>query len=663
MKKSTLFLLGLLALLLPFTALLLYYWIHKPLTPQLALDLLLLVWRLVAAWILVALAGGLGLRLAPLPGLHPLARLSLQASLGLGLLGLGVLLVGATAGAPRWLFFAVIPVMVALLRRSIPAWLRQFGALGELWRESGRFGQAIGILLSVGLFAALCVALAPPLKYDALAYHLTLPEAYLRLGRVKYLPWIATSGHPQTAEMLYTWAIALGGRQAATVLSWSVAPLTALGLLGYLRQRIGSSPAWAGVGSLLAGYTLLLSPAWAYSDWLGLFFGFGCLVALDLWRQDGLRAHLWLAGAFAGLAFTTKYTAGALALAALAALGWHAWKRRAAFLPAALQYGLAAAIFALPWLIKNLVTTGNPLYPFFFPAGAMTAIRIANFQGTPPYGNWLDFFLLPVRATVIGVEGADGYGVSIGPLLLGLGGLCWIARKQLADDQRAALQNAVVIALTGLLIWAVGNQFSGYLIQTRLFFSFFASFSILAAYGFHGVEGLSLPKVRLGRILAALVLLVLGLNTLDACITTLRQGAPQAALGIVSDEDYLAENLGAFQPAMQVVTQLPEGSRVQLIYDPRSLYCAPVCLPDEMIDRWVRDYTELGDSDLILDRWRQEGITHLLVYRSGVQFMLTADDPHHPHATLLALNDLLKELPAPRDFGGIYELYSLTARR
>ena len=70
MKKSTLFLLGLLALLLPFTALLLYYWIHKPLTPQLALDLLLLVWRLVAAWILVALAGGLGLRLAPLPGLQ-----------------------------------------------------------------------------------------------------------------------------------------------------------------------------------------------------------------------------------------------------------------------------------------------------------------------------------------------------------------------------------------------------------------------------------------------------------------------------------------------------------------------------------------------------------------------------------------------------------------
>ena len=82
MKKSTLFLLGLLALLLPFTALLLYYWIHRPLTLQLSLYLLLFVWWLVASWILVPLAGGLGLRLAPLPGLHPLARLSLQARQG-----------------------------------------------------------------------------------------------------------------------------------------------------------------------------------------------------------------------------------------------------------------------------------------------------------------------------------------------------------------------------------------------------------------------------------------------------------------------------------------------------------------------------------------------------------------------------------------------------
>ncbi len=663
MKKSTLYLLALVALLWPVASLLLYYLSHKPLTPQLALDLLLLLWRLTSPLLLVSLAGGLGLRLAPLPGLHPLARLSLQAGLGLGIFSLGVLLIGAILGAPRWLFFAALAALMLLLGRAALSWLRQLGALGDLLIEGGRFGRAVGALLALGLIAALTVALAPPVKYDALAYHLTLPETYLRLGRVAYLPWLATSGHPQAAEMLYTWAIALAGRPAAAVLGWCFAPLTALGLLGYLRQRIGVSAAWAGAGALLAGYTLMVSPAWAYSDWLGLYFGFGCLAALDLWRQEGLRKHIWLSGAFAGLAFATKYTAGALALAGLAALGWHAWRRRAPFLRAACHYVLAAAVFALPWLVKNLITTGNPLYPFFFVSGAMSAPRIANFQGTPPFGNWMDFFLLPLRATWIGLEGADGYGVSIGPLLLGLGALAWIGAKRLGEEQRAALQNALLIALTGLLIWAAGNQFSGFLIQTRLFYSLFTAFAVLAAFGFHGIEGLSLPAVRPGRIIAALVLLVLALNTLEVSVSALKQGAPQASLGLTSSEDYLVKNLGWYQPAMQAVSQLPEGSKVQLIYDPRCLDCLPVCLPDEMLDRWGRDYAELGDFDQIRARWQQEGITHVLVYRSGVQFMLKVDDPHHPHDTLLALNEFLEELPAPQEFGGTYELYSLVARR
>ncbi len=663
MKKITPLLLTLLGLLIPFAAAVLYYLTHKPLTPQLAVDLGLLIWRIVVAAILVTLAGGLGQRIAPLPDLHPLARLSLQAGLGLGLLGLGVLLFGVSVGIPRWLFFAVAPVFAFLLRRSILAWLRQWTGIGEIWRESGPFTRAVGILLAAGLFAGLAVALAPPIKFDALAYHLTLPEVYLRLGRVAYLPELATSGHPQTAEMLYTWAIALGGLQAATVLSWTFALLTTIGLLGYLRQRIGVGPAWVGAASLLAGSTLITSPAWGYSDWLGLFFGLGCLIVLDLWRQGNQRTNLLLAGAFAGLAFSTKYTAGALGIAALAALAWHSWKRRSAFMPTLLQFGLAAAIFALPWLIKNWVMTGNPVYPFFFPAGAMDAARVAIFQGTPPYGTWLDFFLLPVRATIMGIDGGAGYGVSIGSLLLGFGALAWVGNRQLTDDQRPALQNAAVIALAGLLVWAVGNRLSGYLIQTRLYYSLFPAFAVLAAFGFRGLEGLSLPNLRLGRVLAALVLLVIGLNTLEVSLASVKQGAPRAALGLTSEQQYLTDNLGWFEPAMQAVTSLPEGSLTQLIYEPRNLYCQPVCLPDENLDRWIRDYSAIGDFAKIRERWTQEGITHILVYRSGVEFLLGNNDPHHPQATLQALNDFLNEMPSPQDFGGVYELYAITTRR
>lgn len=663
MKKLSPLLLALIGLLVPFTALAAYYLTHKPFTPQSAVDFGLLVWRIVAAAILVTLAGGLGRRIAPLTTLHPLARLSLQAGFGLGVFALCVLLAGVSFGIPRWLFFAVLPVIAFLLRRSILAWMRQWASLGEIWQESGGFARALGVLLGLGMLAGITIALAPPIKFDALAYHLSLPETYLRLGKVIYLPWQSTSGHPQSAEMLYTWAIALAGRQGATVLSWSFGLLAAVGLIGYLRQRLGINPAWVGTGALLAGYTLMISPAWAYSDWLGLFFGLGCLISLDFWRQDSQRLNLLLAGAFAGLAFSTKYTAGALVLAALIALAWHIWKRRSAFFPALLQFGLAAAVFALPWLIKNWITTGNPVYPFFFASGAMDAARVAVFQGTPPYGNWLDFFLLPVRATVMGVEGGAGYGVSVGPLLLGFGVLAWLGFRNLSEEQRATQQNAAVIAVAGLVIWAAGNRLSGYLIQTRLYYSLFPAFAVLAAFGYRGIEGISQPKLRLERIFAALVILVIGFNTLEVNLASVRQGAQHAALGLTSEQQYLSDNLGWYEPAMQAVTSLPEGSLTQLIYEPRNLYCQPACLPDENLDRWISDVATYGDSASILAHWKEQGITHILVYRSGVEFLMDNNDPHHPLATLQALNDFLNKLPTPRDFGGVYELYALTARR
>jgi hypothetical protein len=140
----------------------------------------------------------------------------------------------------------------------------------------------------------------------------------------------------------------------------------------------------------------------------------------------------------------------------------------------------------------------------------------------------------------------------------------------------------------------------------------------------------------------------------------LRSGAPQAALGLKTADAYLSDALGWFQPAMQAVRALPEDQLVQLIYEPRSLYCAPRCLPDEILDRWKRLWLSQGDDPAALRQaLRQEGITHLLVYREGERFLLEAADPHHPPSDLAALDRFLQTLPQPVDFGGVYALYSI----
>lgn len=664
-------------LLLPISAflwlifiLVLYYAGHKPAEPDQFAALLLAVWRLLAVSGLTILAGGLGRLILRGETLHPLTRLALQAGLGFGLLGLGVLVVGTTIGLPAWLPWAALGFLGVVLHRSMWAWLGGWRGLVALWRECGVFERILAGLVGIIFLAALGVALAPPLHFDSLVYHMVMPDAYLRDGRVSYLPWIVMSGMPQTAELLYTWMIALAGNPAAAVLGWMFGLLSVLGLLGCLRQAFDARAAWVGAAALLAGFT----PAWllagGYVDWLVFLLSSGALVMLAAWREDGSRRSLMLAALFTGLAVGSKYTSGVLALAALAVLAWHAWKRRAAFIPAVFAFSGVALLAALPWLVKNAVSTGNPFYPFFFTGGAMTAVRLQVYQHLSAWGNWLDFVFLPVRATYLGFDAGDGYMFAPGALLLGLGGLAWLANRRYEPQPPAtdsgeppytALRDtAAVLAAGGLLLWALGNQYSGNLIQTRYYFSVFPAFVVLAAAGDVGLRRLRLGPVRMGRLAAALILLILGLNTLEVNLASWRSGALQAVMGLKSQEAYLADALGWFQPAMKAVRELPDGQRAQLIYEPRSLYCAPRCLPDEILDRWKRMWLEQGGNPAaIRAAWRQAGITHLLVYRQGMRFLLEAADPHHPPDDLQALENYLDTLPAPVDFGGVYALYSV----
>ena len=45
----------------------------------------------------------------------------------------------------------------------------------------------------------------------------------------------------------------------------------------------------------------------------------------------------------------------------------------------------------------------------------MDAVRVSVYQGATPFGEWWEGFLLPIRATLWGLESAEGYSVSIGP--------------------------------------------------------------------------------------------------------------------------------------------------------------------------------------------------------------------------------------------------------
>jgi 4-amino-4-deoxy-L-arabinose transferase-like glycosyltransferase len=654
---------GIIGFLWLFGIILLYFISHKPFDDTVAFSLAAALWRLIVCLAIFSLAGSLGsfiLRRAHWhPELHPLASLAISAGLGLGTLSLFLFGLGALVGVSGWVFWLLLVLPLILLHREVLSWWQNLASLRSLWQESPPTGKAMAVILGSLLASTALVALSPPVHFDSLVSHLVMPHAYLRQGQITYLPWLFMSGMPQLVEVLYLPAIALAGDPAAAFLGWGTAFLSAVGLLGYLRQRFTPAAAWAGTAALLSGYTLIMSTANAYVDWPGLFFGFAALVCLDLWRQTEDRLSLTLSGILTGLTLGTKYTSGVLAIALAGALIWHTWQSKHKLLPNLMRFSLPALLVFSPWLVKNLVSTGNPVYPLLFPSGAMTPIRLQGYQGLPPWGNWLDILFLPVRATYLGMDAASGYGVAIGPQLLGLGALAWIGRTNRSHSQKLALQNAALAALTGIGVWVIANQFSGFLLQTRYYYSLFPAFAVLAAAGYDGLARLKLPKVRLERLIHALLLLVLMLNLLQVYTDTLQSGAPQTVLGLQTTDAYLTQNLGWYYPVMQHLQQLPPEDLVLLFFEPRSLYCAGRCLPDELMDRWKRDWNTYHDIERIKSAWRSEGFTHFLYYQTGANLMRQTHAVQYTAEEWAALDRFLASFDGPTNFDDVYLLFAL----
>lgn len=635
-----------------------YYAFHRPFTPEFVRQTAASLRDIFITAMLFALAGALGSRLLARLQAPPLARLAARAALGLGILSLFYLLVGSSLGTNGLVAWLTLLFLGFWLRNEFATWAADFSGFKTLWKLSGGLGRVIAWLCIMIFAIALLKSLAPPTGFDALVYHLSLPKIYLGQGHIGYIAENTFSGYPQLPHMLITWAGALGMQHGALV-GWGIGLLAAIGSFGHLATRLNTKSAWVAVAALLCGASLSNALTSAYVDWASILMAWGMLFSINLWAEKRKPEFVMWAGIFAGLAFGTKYSAGLLAPLGLIAVLWiggRDWR-------AAWRFALAALVVSAPWLLRNALATGNPFYPVLLTGGEMDAFRLNYYQGFAPQGSWLDVLLLPMRATFAGVEGgrvgdAPGYESSIGPLLLILGTLALLPSGE-KKGARHLKDLAALVAIGGLVTWAIAGRLSGHLIRTQLYYILFPAFATLAAYGFAAAEHIRLPSLRLGRVLGALVVVTLGFNALQFSLGALDSGVLQVWSGQASEETYLEKNLGLYALVMHSLpAELPPDRRVLMLWEPRAYACAPDCDPDEIIDRWPHDLAKYGSPDSVLAAWRGAGYTHVLYYRLGAQFIHA--DPEHFHLfDLDLLEDTLASLTMVRDYNGDYLVYSL----
>jgi len=634
-----------------------YYLIHKPILREEALAVSRSLGNLGVGLALVGLAGGIGQHYLKAQSLNPLERFSIQAAAGFGFIGVFWLCVGLLGGFNPIIAWFCISIGYIIFWRDSVLWIKQLKFLRELWIKSGKLGKSIGIISIVFLSIQLLFTLVPPTAWDALMYHLELPQLYLSAGRFEFISWNPYWGQPQLGEMLYTLGIALNSLETAAVIGWIVQVVLLLGLLGMISKITDVSSAWIGVAALMAGYTFRWMMSAAYVDGLAALYGFAALVCIVTWFNE--RAYYWLiwAAVFAGLALWGKLTAGVLLISLiLVILTEERWRSINAWKIAAGVVLLATLVF-FPWLLITTANTGNPFYPLILPTAYTSPERLGYFEGFGE-GYFWNSLLLPLSATWFGVDtarvsGMPTFAADIGPLLITLAipGLVIWRRERIGR----------IVAIWMIVFWVaivLGGWYSSLLWQTRLYFVLFPAFCIAAGLGWYSLSKYSVQRIRLGRFIAALVVIVLGLSLLQDLKILNKYNPTGVLVGEISEYEYLNGRLGSYMKAMEAVRNLPEETQTIFLWEPRGLYAPSEAQPDIWIDRWYLDRLRFDGNDEILKKWRTDGFSHILIYKAGADFERENRDDI-PISNWQDLDALLADLTLQEDIGGIYQLYSM----
>lgn len=470
-------------------------------------------------------------------------------------------------------------------------------------KQAGWIGfAAVALVVIVGLCGlSLVFSLAPPHQSDALRYHLSAPERYLREGGFVYLPHSAFANFPFTIEMLFGLGLLFVDGYAARGVHW-------LFLAATLSSVYAAGRRYGPPGAGLLGCALFASipfvaliASWGFIEVALSAVVLLCARALVLWAE----AAGWIraapgdcpspAGAsrvFAaslGLALGVKYTSVLFAAFLFVAVLFLAWPTRRRDVRGLAAAFLLAGAIGSPWYIKNALVTGNPVFPlangifhaedwsetetilYFYHAGAKGRLNEIKFTATP--GERLtDFLTLPLRAVAARSDGdvsARPFGFRLKRESFGDWPVGWIfpvllplALVYLRRD--GPLRWILIVAAFLALTWAYTYRDNRFLLPAM---------AIAAPV-------LATAAARVfarSRIEAAAVTLLCAAGILYAAFDSLqtaygRHNVLSVVNGESSREDYLASTHNSYQAFRWLEATVRPGERVLIDSDQRTYY-------------------------------------------------------------------------------------------
>ncbi len=290
-------------------------------------------------------------------------RIAVAYGIGAGLLGVSTLLLGRVGWLDPWLFRIGLGAIAAISATTLRPWRKPAVPLSA---------STMLLLMVAAPFVTVMIlgSMLPSIDFDVLEYHLQGPKEYFHAGRIAFLPHNVYTSMPFGVEMLHLAAMEVmgdwwWGGLAGQLLVAFFAPAAAV-LIAATAARAGSSrAAWFAAVVYLSTPWIYRLAVIAYVEgplcyYHAALVWTAVLAFSDRWMP---RRAIWsLAGLLAGSAMACKYPGLISAVIPFAMLSLIDSARTKSLAPV-LCYALGCGIVIGPWLTKNVVDTGNPVYP------------------------------------------------------------------------------------------------------------------------------------------------------------------------------------------------------------------------------------------------------------------------------------------------------------
>jgi len=440
----------------------------------------------------------------------------------------------------------------------------------DLWRRPvplPKIGSR-GVALAALWLVALAVAATVTTFYDQWHQHLGFPWLWLQEGSIHVVPRNYYSYMPVNSSLMYAYGLGTLGAWSAQAIHWWSGVVTVLICAAMGRRVVADGGGWWAALIVATTPNMVHLAASGGSDLVVTLFAAGAWLALLRTTDAPDQPLRWwlLAGALAGLAAGTKYTALGTVVLPLAAgaVILHRPRRRGSM--RALMGGAGMAVIGGiitfgPWVLRNLFSIGAPLYPFMTrPFRGLMTPEAASILELSDELSGFDFSWSHI---------ADGIG--LGSLTSPIGGfapagLLWLASIAVALLALRRMKQPMAFALTagslvGISLWLVGLQVVRYLLPALLPLAAVLGGGI--ALALHAAS----PLIRraVGFLLVAAV--AWNLTTMLNPVGFQRLGC---SLGVNPVEPLLTRWVSS-SLAFEAVRQLPEEAKVLLVAESRAL--------------------------------------------------------------------------------------------